>query len=155
MYNLGEFRSLIFELSKKISLTCTLKLFIAERLGTRTAKRYLQVFNGTSASRDMVEATLSPANITKLIYDGADVNFFNLEGKTPLLHALKTEMPLSSIQLLLEHGANPNVTDNKNKGVFEYLDLGYPQKFELYRIIKPKIKQLLEDAMQKQHKETL
>ncbi len=93
---------------------------------------------------------LSTVRIKEFIHDGADVNYFDFYGVTPMLLALQTGRPLASIQLLLEVGANPNVTDNKNKGVFEYLDSGYPQKFKIYRIQKPKIKKLLEEAMKKE-----
>ncbi len=126
---------------------------MVEKFRTPTAKKYLQILTTVSEElKDILRIdeslahSLNPIKISQFVKNGDNINFFNIYGTTLLLRALEMSMPVSSIKLLLEAGANPNATDNKNKGVFEYLDSGYPQKFEIYRIQKPKIKQLLEDA---------
>ena len=123
---------------------------IIQLLNTPAARKYSQ----NLTSKELLSIWLNVDKVKRLINDGADVNYFNNESITPLLHALKTGSPPGVIQLLLETGANPNVTDNEGKGVFEYLDIGYPQTYEIYKVIKPRIQTLLEDALKEKHLET-
>ncbi len=119
---------------------------IIQLLNTPAARKYSQ----NLTSKELLSIWLNVDKVKRLINDGADVNYFNNESITPLLHALKTGSPPGVIQLLLETGANPNVTDNEGKGIFEYLDIGYPQTYEIYKVIKPRIQTLLEDALAKE-----
>ncbi len=51
-------------------------------------------------------------SLKKLIRDGADLNRLDSDGRTPLMHAvLGHGADLSTIELLLDHGADANVHD--------------------------------------------
>ncbi|MCW3055081.1 MAG: hypothetical protein JWN14_4251 [Chthonomonadales bacterium] len=59
----------------------------------------------TAVSTSHVE----PFMLLLLIKHGADVNTRDSNGDTPLILALASDVPLATIRLLLEHGANPTL----------------------------------------------
>ena len=61
---------------------------------------------------------------------GADINYANAKGKTPLHIAVENRMPASMIKLLMKSGADPHICDlegydtcDKVEGIDEYMQL--------------------------------
>jgi len=112
---------------------------IAQKINTPTAKKYIELGDElVSAVAQLEEYWPDYINeITQLINDGADVNFSNIYGRTPLLKTIQSLNP-QGVAFLLQAGAKPSqleVEVNNNL---------------VARSNKAKIiKQLLEDAMQK------
>jgi ankyrin repeat protein len=48
---------------------------------------------------------------------GADINFINKMGKTPLHHAIENNLEAGTIKFLLNSGANPHIEDNEGHDV--------------------------------------
>ena len=55
-----------------------------------------------------------------LISNGADVNFKDNKGLTPLMYAVENDTNGRIVNFLLENGADVSAKDNENKTVFEY-----------------------------------
>jgi ankyrin repeat protein len=68
---------------------------------------------GQSSCKSLLNAAASgnTIKIQELIGEGADVNFKNDDGETPLTFAAAWNQ-LPSLKLLLKHGADPNLADH-------------------------------------------
>jgi ankyrin repeat protein len=75
----------------------------ARRVSAETAKRLGRQLARVAGSGDVAAAE-------KLISRGADLNFQNRSGETPLTFAAAWNQP-STANCLLEHGADPNLSD--------------------------------------------
>lgn len=51
----------------------------------------------------------------QLLYRGADINYVNYKGLTPLHQAIEKEMNSKIINFLLKNGANPHIEDFKGE----------------------------------------
>ena len=120
---------------------------IIQKFKTPAARKYCNI---PIAKNLLQKRFISADEIKKHIDDGLDPNYSDPKGVTPLLYLLQIGSATKVIQLLLESGADPHTTDNDNKGVFDYLDSGYPQNCEWNKRLKTQVHTLLEDALQKQ-----
>jgi len=64
----------------------------------------------------------SPDIIEGIIANQSDVNIKNETGDTPLLYAVKNDYPASTIKLLLERGANPEIPDKNGYTMQDILE---------------------------------
>jgi ankyrin repeat protein len=55
--------------------------------------------------------------ITKLLNRGANINYRNRYGKSPLLYAVEIEAEVRIIDLFVQKGANPHLEDDTGKDV--------------------------------------
>ena len=51
--------------------------------------------------------------MNQILMRGADINYSNSKGYTPLHIAIINKMPVSIIKLMIKSGANPHMCDNK------------------------------------------
>jgi len=106
--NLQEFTTLVHVLANKFGLGTQ---DIAKKFKTSIAAQYVELGDklkrSLSASKNIYSTTEYIDEITKLIEQGADVNYFNeFNGKTPL-HQAVIDLKPEVVKLLLDHGANP------------------------------------------------
>jgi len=106
--NLQEFTALVHVLANKFGLGTQ---EIAEKFKTSIAAQYVELGDklkrSLSASKNMYNTTEYIDEITKLIEQGADVNYFKeVNGITPL-HQAVTDLKPDVVRQLLNHGANP------------------------------------------------
>ncbi|QEN07925.1 ankyrin repeat domain-containing protein [Oceanispirochaeta crateris] len=65
----------------------------------------------------------NPESVKLLLSHGAEVNAVDLDGKTPLMHAIESDFDEQSaeiVSLLLAGGADKNVRDKEGKSVLDY-----------------------------------
>ena len=68
--------------------------------------------------------------MNQILMRGADINYANSKGHTPLHIAIANKMPASMIKLLLKSGADPHMCDlegfdvcDKVEGIEEYMKI--------------------------------
>jgi len=136
--NQKGFKALIQTLAKKFNSAPPV---IAEKFNTAASKKYLNLAV-TLLNAISYDAPID--QITQLINQGADVNYYNKDGISLLLLATSYKSDEDNdnpelVKLLLDSGANPYVV---NKDGFSIMNFIYDQK-------KPKIEKLLIEAIKK------
>ena len=58
----------------------------------------------------------------------ADINFVNINGKTPLHHAIENNLDEKTIKFLLNNGANPHIEDFEGNDVCDIVQNGLYSK---------------------------
>ncbi|KAI0003904.1 ankyrin repeat-containing domain protein [Xylariaceae sp. FL0662B] len=84
-----------------------------EPLGIIPIHRALNRVEISLASHDDVAARESASIVTALVVAGARLEVLDEHGRSPLIRAVKNEMPDSLVALMLEFGASVNATDRQ------------------------------------------
>ena len=93
----------------------------------------LEIIN--SSFSDGQDRSSTHATIEKLLNAGADVNFCNIDGITPI-HMAAGRGDIDIINLLVKYGAYPNALDNEGYTPLHYLVAGCPPNVnEVYDIL--------------------
>lgn len=133
--NWQGFVALVHVLAKKFDLSTK---EIATIFNTSTSAQYVQL--GDALAYNVYASKSSTEHIdeiTKLIKNGADVNYFNSNGMTALHQAVININPII-VQLLLSNDANPNLT-YRNLTALEWAQKIYksqPNNYKVKEIIK-------------------
>jgi ankyrin repeat protein len=86
-------------------------------------------------STRMQRNELKLAYLQLLIQEGVEVDARDIEGNTPLIAAVKENLPGECLELLLQHGANPNEQNHKGVTAF-YEAVTRQQGKETYQVLK-------------------
>ncbi len=128
--NWQGFVALVHVLAKKFDLSTK---EIATIFNTSTSAQYVQL--GDALAYNVYASKSSTEHIdeiTKLIKNGADVNYFNSNGMTALHQAVININPII-VQLLLSNGANPNLT-YRNLTALEWAQKIYKSQPNNYKV---------------------
>jgi ankyrin repeat protein len=86
---------------------------------------------------ELLKYSLNTASLEKirdLIRKGADINCKNTRGNTPLINSI-TKSFTSCTKLLINHGADTNITNNLGETALHILAKSFNYKFKKYSII--------------------
>jgi ankyrin repeat protein len=121
----------LHESAAPAAIQCLIETGCDVRYKDNAERNFIHYVIGTRMQRN----ELKLAYLQLLIQEGVEVDARDIEGNTPLLAAVKENLPGECLELLLQHGANPNEQNNKGVTAF-YEAITRQQGKETYQVLK-------------------